>query len=663
MQKLRSNRIKLVLGLGAVVTAIFPHTYGQALPPHEFTPQGQPFKRGELIVQFSNDVTDQQIQNVFAQGKLSLKRHLRTAAMEGEGSIGLTHTVTALPTLAAAALLAHLPGIDFIEPNWVVTPDSESNDPLYLNGSLWNMYGDDISLGAGPAGTTNPFGSQAEQAWAAGYVGSDTVFIGNIDSGFEFSHPDLAPNVWTNPGEIPDNGIDDDNNGYIDDVHGWNSMNNTGTVYDLNDIPNEYHGTATAGVAGAAGGNGIGVAGVSWNVKMIVGKFLPTGAILDAIEAVDYMTSLRSKKGLNIVALNNSWSGTAYSQALQDAYTRAAKVGILSICSAGNLSTDNDTSPRYPASLNTTVGAGYDAMIAVAAIDRDGNLGTFSCFGRTSVDLGAPGVDITSTSPDGYTSGKNGTSYAAPQVTGAIALYAASHPNAGAAEIRQNLLTYGVRPTPSLAGKTVTGGRLDVYAFVTLPATAPVALVAPGNFKAQAISGRRIDVSWVDLANNELGFAIERSLDGQVFTLVDTTGANLTTYSDRTVSPVTSYTYRVRAFKPGATSQYIYLNAAVTTPNLTVPAAPSGLTAVQAPGKGGGIVLSWNDLASNEDGFRLERKTGANGSWNVLVALARNTKSYTDLPTTSKTTYSYRVQAFNADGASQYSNQVSATTK
>lgn len=655
---------KLLLRSGTLIIMMCTQSYGQALPPHEFTRDGQAYKRAELIVQFSKNVTDQQIQEVFRQGKLSLKRHVRTAAMEDEGSVGLTHTVTDLPTLAAADLLQRLPGIDFVEPNWIVKPDYEANDPLYLNGALWNMCGDDSLLPAGPAGTTNPFGSQAEQAWAAGYVGSDTVFIGNIDSGFEFSHPDLAANVWSNPGEIPGNGIDDDNNGYIDDVHGWNSMDNNGTTYDLNDVPNEVHGTATAGVAGAVGGNAIGVAGVSWNVKIIAGKFLPTGATLDAIEAVDYMVSLKTKKGLNIVALNNSWSGNAYSQALQDAFTRAANAGILSTCSAGNLSTDNDALPRYPASLNTSAGAGYDAIISVAATDRDGNLAAFSCFGRNTVDLGAPGADITTTVPGGYSGGKNGTSYAAPQVAGAIALYAASHPAATASETRQNLLTYGLRSTASLSGKTVTGGRLDTYAFVTLPAASPVPPSAPSNVRAQVVSGGRIDLNWLDLANNELGFAIERSLDGQLFALLDTVGVNLTAYSDRTVRPATSYTYRVRAFNPGTSSEYVYLNAIVTTPAIPAPSAPAGLTAsAQAPGKGGGIALAWTDTSSNEDGFRIERKIGTSGSWAVLVTLAANANRYTDPAVASKTTYFYRVQAFNAGGNSAYSNQVNATPK
>jgi hypothetical protein len=647
-------------------TLVLTGTQGlsQGLPAHEFTPEGHAFQRGELIVQFSKNVNDGQIEEAFRQGKLNLIRHIRTAAMEHEGSLGLTHVITTWPAPVAARLIGLLPGVDFAEPNWVAEPDFAADDPFYLSGALWNMYGVDQAIVAGPDGTTNPFGSQAEQAWAAGFIGSSEVYIGNIDSGVDFGHPDLAQNIWTNPGEIPGNGIDDDGNGYIDDLHGWNAMHDNGTTFDLNDIPNEVHGTATAGVAGAVGGNGIGIAGASWNVKIITGKFLPRGSYVDAIEAVDYMTNLRVRKGVNIVALNNSWSGTAYSQALQDAYTRAAKAGILSTCSAGNYSADNDVSPRYPAGLNTTAGAGFDAIIAVAATDRDGNLATFSNFGQNSVDLGAPGADITTTVPGGYSGGKNGTSYAAPLVAGAIALYASSHPEATPEHIRQDLSIYGLRPTPSLQFKTATAGRLDVLGFVSTPSLGATPPEAPAAPVPSVVSGNRVNLAWTDRSDNELGFALERSLDGTAYNLVDTVGANITAYSDRTVRPATTYFYRLRAYRPGAASDYVYAASAVTTPSVQLPAAPANLgAAVRSPGKGGGILLTWSDRSNNEDGFQIERKTGANGSWSVLATVGVNSTQFADLSVVAKTSYSYRLRAFNAAGTSAYSNTATATMK
>src|SRR5262249_48886988 len=149
-----------------------------------------------------------------------------------------------------------------------------------------------------------------------------------VDEGIQFSHPDLSANIWTNSGEIPGDGIDNDGDGYIDDIHGWDFYNNDNSIYDGT---SDDHGTHVTGTIGAAGGNGLGVAGVNWHVTYISAKFLgPNGGYTsDAVQAIDYMTYLKSKKGLNIVALNSSWGGGGYSQSLHDAIIRAAKADIL----------------------------------------------------------------------------------------------------------------------------------------------------------------------------------------------------------------------------------------------------------------------------------------------------------------------------------------------
>ncbi len=255
--------------------------------------------------------------------------------------------------------------------------------------------------------------------------------------------------------------VDNDGNGYVDDIHGWDFANNDETIYDGGNRGSlDDHGTHVSGTIGAKANNGTGVVGVNWNVTLISGKFLGRngGSSADAVKAVDYFTNLKTSKGLNIVATNNSWGGGGYSQALYDAINRANAANILFIAAAGNSGTDNDVTASYPSN--------YDLpnVIAVAAIDKFGALASFSQYGKTTVDLGAPGVAINSTTAFNTYSSYNGTSMATPHVTGGAALYAATFPGSSAATIKAAILNSAV-PTASLNGKTVTGGRLNVSGF------------------------------------------------------------------------------------------------------------------------------------------------------------------------------------------------------
>ncbi|HXJ73476.1 MAG TPA: hypothetical protein VNM37_11505, partial [Candidatus Dormibacteraeota bacterium] len=179
------------------------------------------------------------------------------------------------------------------------------------------------------------------------------------------------------------------------------------------------------------------------------------------------------------------------------------------------------------------------------------------------------------------------------------------------------------------------------------------------NVQTTVLPSGYVTLSWSDQSDNELGFALERSTDGFSFQLVDTIGANLQSYTDRTVSPGTTYHYRLRAYNPGGSSDYTYAPAAVTIPQLGLPTAPSSLGASAVRGA---VNLSWSDPSNNEGGFQIERRTG-NGAWQVLTTVAANTVAFTDSSVVARTKYSYRVRAFNVAGASSYSNQVTVTAK
>ncbi|MEO6502558.1 MAG: S8 family peptidase [Jatrophihabitantaceae bacterium] len=347
------------------------------------------------------------------------------------------------------------PSVAYAEPNWIQTHAATSTDPYYTNGSLWGMYGPSTT----PA---NAYGSNAAAAWAAGITGSSSVYVGIIDEGIQYTHPDLAGQVG-NPLETA-NGVDDDGNGYVDDVYGWDFDGNNNSIYDggtkgtLDD-----HGTHVSGTIGAKANNGAGVVGVNWNVKLISGKFLGRngGTTANAIKAIDYFNDLKAR-GVNIVATNNSWGGGGFSQALMDAIGRADTAGILFIAAAGNGGSDgvgdnNDTTPHYPSTYSNP------NIIAVAAITNTGARASFSNYGASTVDIGAPGAAIWSTTAANTYESYNGTSMATPHVTGAAALYASTHPGATAAAIKNALLSSAV-PTASMAGVTTTGGRLDAYA-------------------------------------------------------------------------------------------------------------------------------------------------------------------------------------------------------
>ncbi|MFM6616095.1 MAG: S8 family peptidase, partial [Microcystis panniformis] len=319
------------------------------------------------------------------------------------------------------------PIFEYIEPDYIVTKGTISplatfpNDPSF--NQLWGLHN------TGQNGGTPDADIDAPEAWDI-QTGDPNLVIGVIDTGVDYNHPDLVGNIWTNPGEIANDGIDNDNNGYIDDIRGWDFAYNDNNPSDV-----QGHGTHVAGTIAAKGNNGVGVTGVAWNAKIMPLKFLNdqgSGTLSNAIKAIDYATA----KGVKIT--NNSWGGGGFSQALYDSINAAGQAGTaLFIAAAGNSSANADISPMYPAAYNLA------NIISVAATDRDDSLAWFSNYGLTSVDLGAPGSQIYSTTPNNTYSTYSGTSMASPHVAGAAALLWSQNPTWTAQQVKNTLMNTG----------------------------------------------------------------------------------------------------------------------------------------------------------------------------------------------------------------------------
>jgi sugar lactone lactonase YvrE len=349
---------------------------------------------------------------------------------------------------AAKTYLSH-PDVAYVEPNYIVHALAVPNDALFSQ--LWGMIR-----------------ANATQAWDV-TTGGTNVVVAVIDTGIRRTHEDLAGNMWTNPGEIPGNGIDDDGNGYIDDVYGWDFYNN-----DNDPTDDHGHGTHVAGTIGGVGNNTVGVAGVNWKTQIVAIKFLGasgSGTIAGAISSVEYARKLKAYVRLT----NNSWGGGGYSAALYAAIEGAKADGQLFIAAAGNAGNDNDASPTYPASYPC------DNIIAVASIDPGGGLSSFSNYGATSVDIGAPGRNIMSclATADNAYGQMSGTSMATPHVSGAAALLWNFFPALTWSEVKSAILD-SARPNSALTGKVLTGGELDIGAMFRSKVTPSDGLISVG---------------------------------------------------------------------------------------------------------------------------------------------------------------------------------------
>lgn len=408
-------------------------------------------------------------------------------------------------------------GAKYVEPSLVSHFSRVPNDPMYGNYS--------------PDQTTNLPGLYGmkqigmETAWNTS-IGSSSVVVAVIDSGIDTNHPDLQSNLWVNRGEIAGNGRDDDGNGYVDDVNGWNAANGNGNVQDVNG-----HGTHVSGTIAAAGNNALGVVGVNWQAKiMAVDVDGLTNGYINTTDAIIYVIK-QKQLGTNVVVINASYGGLSYTQSEKEQFELAGRVGITVVAAAGN------NNPRLPPNLNIlnndllpTFPSSYDLpnIISVAATDQTDALADFSHFGKFSVDLGAPGVGILSTYPRslsllptgpnndsvpfGYAY-ENGTSMAAPHVTGAVALLKAIKPSATVAEIRDAILG-SVQKRGALTTLVATGGRLSVTGAVSRLIASPTLSIAGASVSEGTVGTRAMTFSITANHGTSSGITVRYATSG-----------------------------------------------------------------------------------------------------------------------------------------------------
>lgn len=403
---------------------------------------------GEFLIQFKKNIhalNQQHILNAISVSpvvEISRETHLykikRPMIESTEGSI---------------EILSSIKQIGLVEPNRYWKLRRMPQDPVFHR--LWGLH----NTGQETSGDSRPIKGKAGvdidilRVWDSN-IGSRDVKVAVIDTGINYNHADLKPNIWVNEVELNgEPGVDDDNNGCTDDIHGCNFVNNTGDPMD-----DDGHGTHVAGTIGAVANNNIGVAGINWEVTLIPIRFIDNqdnGTTADAIRSIDYAV----KVGARI--LSNSWGDDHDSEFLRQAIQRSEKAGALFVVASGNDSRDNDVILDYPSSFD------IESIIAVAAVDNTGELADFSNYGKTLVDILAPGSNIMSTYCNPYYPGlaydsESGTSMATPHVSGVAALMLAKNKNLTHHQIKKIIMD-SARKLPALKDKSVSNGMLNAY--------------------------------------------------------------------------------------------------------------------------------------------------------------------------------------------------------
>ncbi|MBR4674464.1 MAG: S8 family serine peptidase, partial [Victivallales bacterium] len=442
-----------------------------------------------LIIRFSDDVSESMINAASRQyGITVLKKFENTGAY-------LIKVPKTLDLAKGIEELRKYNAVKYIVPDYVVTMNAKPNDPDYSK--LWGLNND------GKNGGTPGVDIGAEDIWDV-TKGSRDIVVAVVDTGIDYTHPDLKDNLWTNKGEIPDNGKDDDGNGIIDDYYGI-CAKNAGTITG-NPMDDDNHGTHCAGTIGAVGNNGKGVTGVNWEVKIMGLKGLhpvpgqnASGYISDIVSCIEYAI----KHKANVISL--SLGGPGFNAAYYDMLNRARSAGILVVAAAGNEGRNNDDTPNYPSDYS------LDNIIGVAAMDSNGKPASFTNWSATSIDVAAPGVNIYSTLPGGGYGNMSGTSMATPHVSGLAALLMSAYPSANYALIRDAILKGGIKLVGWEAKPIATMARVSLPGSVEYLNQNVGGLVA--SFRGNGVN---TTIGCVfDLTENEFGAGVA-ALDGNI---------------------------------------------------------------------------------------------------------------------------------------------------
>jgi subtilisin family serine protease/chitodextrinase len=628
-------------------SAIAPQWFKNATLP-AITPAVANLQRSQWIVELKPAQTAT-LRNVDDAAKFIRVPGTRVDVIMGLGEQGVFLVRGFGNPAAIKNSIQRLPAVASISTNNVVRASTWSNDPE--SSKLWGLNNQGQVIN-GVAGTPD---ADIDLPEALSHATIQTqVVVGIVDTGIDYNHPDLRDNMWKNPGEIAGNNRDDDGNGFIDDVYGFNFVNNTGNPMD-----DDEHGTHVAGTIAASLNNSQGVAGIaSGAAKLMAIKFLDangSGTYANAIRALNYATMM-SSRGVNLKVLNNSWGGYGTVPALEDAVNATNAAGILFVASAGNESNDNDGEFKaIPASYASS------NIISVAATNNLDELASFSNYGATTVDLAAPGVGILSTTPGNRYQSFNGTSMAAPHVAGALALAWACHPDKTSTEI-QDALFGSVDALDSLDGAVATGGRLNVNNLLTaLEDPILLAPLAPANLVVTDAGTDFIVLEWTDSSDNEESFSIEISADGgETWDLIGILELDTTTARIAGLESGSTYQFRVYASNSVGDSDSSNIAEAATLPLPEVPAGPSDLT---VDGIGSQFVdLSWFDESDNEDSFLIEISRNGGNTWESVMSLDADSTEARVGGLASATSYQFRVVAQNQVGRSEASNIVNART-
>lgn len=468
------HRISAFLGLALAVFLIPARAQTVGLDARPAPRQAARVIDDSIIVRLK---PGQDLKRLSQQLGLASRKLLRAAA---DGDLELVKVAPGQQKKILAAL-QQSGAVAYAEPDYELKALAEPNDFRFWDGSQWNLKNTGI-YGGTPGADIHATAAWDIRTSAAGLV------VAVVDTGVRLTHEDLRQNIWTNPGESgldanghdkASNGIDDDNDGYVDDVHGINAITHTGDVND------DYgHGTHVSAIIGATANNGVGIAGIAWDVDIMPLKFLDgtgQGTVSGAIECLDYARAHGAK------VINASWGSYSFtSQALRDAIVNLRSAGIIFVAACGNSAGDNDADPLFPASYE------YDNIIAVAASNRVDQAAGYSNWGATTVDLAAPGSPVFSAwnrSDSDYVY-MEGTSMAAPHVVAAAALVWAANPTFTYQQVIAKILST-TDPLPAFAGRNVSGGRLNIANALSGSAPPPPPPPPPP-------SGTRSDVIWVE---------------------------------------------------------------------------------------------------------------------------------------------------------------------